>query len=537
MNMNPMRLLIALCACVLTSLTFSACGGTKHAPRRASHPSVRIFQRVNHRVLAATNGVRPSQKARFLRAAAQLGSPTGTFGSAAAPTVGEVLTTTNGTWPNAPTSFSYQWQQCNSTGGACTFIVGATSASYTIQAADVRHTLVVQVTASNASGHGTSLSQLSGVVTASTKSPALFGLVDYFNGPTITPAQAAPYKIVLMQYAPGISTQVDAIHSQDPGIKLYMYSDPTVATTSASSTDGWTTCTTSAQDSAGGNSWYLYDGANRIGDKANIGNPAFESACTSHAIANAQAQHFDGIFWDEINAVSRYAISDPCVEAYQGTSCWDDATWQSNMYAMVQAIGSASASAGLLSITNIAGANNASAPPSLWAQWASQTTGAMEESYVGSYVGTNVPYSQWQGELQNVVWSEAHSKIFYGIHYDPNQNQESLDTYGLASMLLAAGAYSYYDSDKNLGTPSYTFWAEYTSAQNLGPASGPYTTVTSGGATVYERRFARGIVVVNPTTSASGSVALGGTYTGSGNEPTNVSSVTLSAQSGLILNN
>jgi len=42
-------------------------------------------------------------------------------------------------------------------------------------------------------------------------------------------------------------------------------------------------------------------------------------------------------------------------------------------------------------------------------------------------------------------------------------------------------------------------------------------------------------VVVNPTSSGSQSVALGATYSGSGNEPSSASSVTLAAQSGMIL--
>ena len=122
------------------------------------------------------------------------------------------------------------------------------------------------------------------------------------------------------------------------------------------------------------------------------------------------------------------------------------------------------------------------------------------------------------------------------LHYDPNQNQESLDTFGLSSMLLAAGGDTSYDSTiTNLSAGTFTMWPEYTAAQNLGAPQGAYTTVTSGGATVYERTFANGIVVVNPTMSGSGSVALGATYTGTGNEPASASSVTLPARSGLVL--
>jgi streptogramin lyase len=59
---------------------------------------------------------------------------------------------TTGTWTNEPTSFTYQWELCNATGGECTSISGATSATFTPTEADAGHTLVVKVTASNQGG-------------------------------------------------------------------------------------------------------------------------------------------------------------------------------------------------------------------------------------------------------------------------------------------------------------------------------------------------------------------------------------------------
>ncbi|HET8566935.1 MAG TPA: hypothetical protein VFL77_10730 [Solirubrobacterales bacterium] len=67
-------------------------------------------------------------------------------------------TTNNGTWTHKPTSFTYQWQRCNGTGGECTAISGATSREYWPVEADVGHTLIVKVTAINAGGSGTATS-------------------------------------------------------------------------------------------------------------------------------------------------------------------------------------------------------------------------------------------------------------------------------------------------------------------------------------------------------------------------------------------
>ncbi|MGE0878543.1 MAG: carbohydrate-binding protein [Acidimicrobiia bacterium] len=67
-----------------------------------------------------------------------------------APKVGQALTTTNGTWTNAPTSFAYQWQKC--VGASCTDIGGATGPAYTPGAGDVGATLQLRVIATNAGG-------------------------------------------------------------------------------------------------------------------------------------------------------------------------------------------------------------------------------------------------------------------------------------------------------------------------------------------------------------------------------------------------
>jgi hypothetical protein len=64
------------------------------------------------------------------------------------------LTEHHGSWLNSVSSYSYRWQRCNSTGGGCVSISGATHGTYELRSADVGHTIRVQETASNASGAG-----------------------------------------------------------------------------------------------------------------------------------------------------------------------------------------------------------------------------------------------------------------------------------------------------------------------------------------------------------------------------------------------
>ena len=82
--------------------------------------------------------------------------------------VGETLTTDNGQWSNSPTSFTYQWQRCNSSGSGCIDIAGATTRTYKLVDADVDHTVKVLVTAVNVDGKATAGSDASPVISDST---------------------------------------------------------------------------------------------------------------------------------------------------------------------------------------------------------------------------------------------------------------------------------------------------------------------------------------------------------------------------------
>lgn|SRR5581483_5263206 len=81
--------------------------------------------------------------------------------------VGETVTAGNGLWSNNPTSFTYQWQRCSSSGSSCADIDNATSKTYKLVSADVDKTVLVLVTASNADGKSTANSHPSPVISDS----------------------------------------------------------------------------------------------------------------------------------------------------------------------------------------------------------------------------------------------------------------------------------------------------------------------------------------------------------------------------------
>jgi hypothetical protein len=103
-------------------------------------------------------------------------SPTAipTIDGGAHPFVGDTLSASTGMWSGSPTKYAYQWDRCDAVGDrrGCGPIAGATSASYTLQSADVDHTLRVRVTATNADGSTTKDSKGTGVV-ADKKAPTL----------------------------------------------------------------------------------------------------------------------------------------------------------------------------------------------------------------------------------------------------------------------------------------------------------------------------------------------------------------------------
>ncbi len=70
---------------------------------------------------------------------------------------GQTLVLTHGTWTREPFDYSDQWLRCDSSGGGCQPIKGATADSYLLTGADVGHTIRVQETASNGSGEAGSV--------------------------------------------------------------------------------------------------------------------------------------------------------------------------------------------------------------------------------------------------------------------------------------------------------------------------------------------------------------------------------------------
>jgi hypothetical protein len=102
-------------------------------------------------------------------------------------TVGQTLTTTNGTWTGAPApTFTYQWQRSGSNIG------GATSSTYVLVVADVGATVRCVVTATNPLGAASANSNATSAVAATVPGAPTIGTATQTGSTTATVSFTAP---------------------------------------------------------------------------------------------------------------------------------------------------------------------------------------------------------------------------------------------------------------------------------------------------------------------------------------------------------
>jgi hypothetical protein len=330
---------------------------------------------------------------------------------------------------------------------------------------------------------------------ASAGSPALFNFEQgHFNSVAQARAIAHRYQVLI-----SFSDQpmVGVLHRANPHLKVLMYDWADYATSRDPKASF--VCTTLPQALAHPG-WLAHTSsgglvATKGGDyAAEIGNPSYQQACVSHMIALAKRGGFDGIFLDGVNA--RFAWGMHGVPNPFGS----DAAWQSATYSLLTYAAQAAHASGLELFANVAALDSAQ-----WAKWNKPLDGAEEESWTDTGLGLADRAPWWSKVLTNVAWSEAHGK--YALLHSYNTT-ESGNVYGLGAMLLVAGGHSSYSTLR--GTQQRWF-PEFTTAQRLGPALGSYRVLRNG---VYERVFAHGIVLVNPTGHRVKRISLGGRYSG-----------------------
>jgi Hypothetical glycosyl hydrolase family 15 len=331
---------------------------------------------------------------------------------------------------------------------------------------------------------------------ASTGSPAHFNIEDgHFDSVAQARSIARRYQVLI-----SFSDQpmVGVLHAANPHLKVLMYASSDYATVRDPS--GGMSCTTVSEDTHSGWLAHTSSGAPVVdrGDYATaLGNPSFQQACVGHMIALAKRRGFDGIFLDGMNYRFSFAMPGAPVNPFGSDAAYAAATGSLLRYAA-----SAVHASGLELFANVAAANSAQ-----WAAWNAPLDGAMQESWTDGGLGLAQQLPWWRQKLADAAWSQAHGKYLLLHSYNPS---EAANVYGLAAMLLLADGRTSYSTWNNGQTDRHWF-PEYNTAQRLGPALGGYRVLRSG---VYERVFAHGIVLVNPSRHRVRRISLHGRYSG-----------------------
>ncbi len=175
--------------------------------------------------VTATNATGPGVAVTSVQSGVVVAQPSGVPVNSVPPVisgtaqVGQTLSSSTGTWSGSPTSYAYQWSRCNSTGGSCVDIGGATNPSYLLVAADLGATLRVRVTASNATGPGVAVTSGQSAVVVGVPVAGAFpsgGVLDAFGRADASPLSGSwsgpvkstqgPLRLVGGQAASGLAS-------------------------------------------------------------------------------------------------------------------------------------------------------------------------------------------------------------------------------------------------------------------------------------------------------------------------------------------
>jgi hypothetical protein len=171
------------------------------------------------------------------------------------PQEGSTLSGSNGTWSNSPSKFAYAWLRCDTKGGNCATINGASKNTYALTSADVNTTIRFRVTASNSAGSDTVNSSPTAVISknrgsgcppggnpdniANLQPPARL-LVDTFQSAPSVVGKSAPTVAVRFHVTSTCGGPVQGALVYATAVPYNQWAIPPEASSGA---DGWATLT------------------------------------------------------------------------------------------------------------------------------------------------------------------------------------------------------------------------------------------------------------------------------------------------------
>jgi Hypothetical glycosyl hydrolase family 15 len=324
-------------------------------------------------------------------------------------------------------------------------------------------------------------------------------------------SNAAKYQFITLGYPPSPSSQayikslIASIHQSDPGTRVLVYKAWIVAPSDPQGIGGCAPWNSSQPYGGVPTSWFLKDAggapmwnSNYSEYELDPSNPQVQQACLTSAVNVAKAGGYDGVFWDG-QGTSLYWMGLSASNC-SSTICQSDTNFHAAMTSWITTVSAGLHANGLLAFGNIAGGCSPlfGGGPAWWqAYQLDGYDGAEEESFTSGTNHLPMVTSQWKQELANEAWSEANGKYLLA-NADIGGNV-ALNTYGLATLLLASQGYSSWNTDSGYYS-SPEFWLPvYDTALTLGAPLGSYSVQANG---LYVRQFQHGSVVVNPNTAA-----------------------------------
>lgn len=286
---------------------------------------------------------------------------------------------------------------------------------------------------------------------------------------------------------------------------------------------GWSTGVT--YQVALANDWLLRDasGAYMMNAQygsfvADIGNPAYQRRFLESTLAFLKRTKVDGVFIDNV-------LGDP--SSFTGgvypTKYPNGEAWESAMISFVQSVGKALKARGYYVLANAAKwisgdqrSDTGEHVAAFWRRVAPSVSGLMTEYWVQNpndhrqlrVLGSSW-YEHWRGWQDLVLVAQTLGVDFFGLTYGSRSDTRSM-RYARGSFLLdwngRGGAFVYSITDQ--ADPYHLLWV-----RQMGAPLRPKLQRASG---IWQRRFERGMVVVNATNSPSVLRVFGQTYTVAG---------------------
>jgi hypothetical protein len=343
-----------------------------------------------------------------------------------------------------------------------------------------------------------------------------------FSDPTLA-AQHNEF-IVLQAWEGQRATELKAIN---PNLKVLVYQD-LAGMTEGTGPEGLSSSGVNyAEANTAHPQWFLLNtNSDRIDANgypwlwmADIGNVSYQEQWTANVLALLSHGPWDGVMMDDTNTTARYDTNPSSIAEYP-----TDAAYQAAVGSMLAYAGPRIQAAGKLAIPNIGSWNEY---PEVVERWLHYISGGVEEMFAKWSTKADEGYqdsTDWQTQIEEIQTTERMGKYFLAITQSEAGDTQAI-RYGWASTLLGADGHTVYTAAANYTTETWS--SEYEV-----PLGEPTSTATRLASGAWERAFADGLVVVNPTSSAL-AVNFDGSYSGSG--LTNATGATLGAHSAVVL--